>query len=302
MAPKNYGQLERRIIEIFEGSNFELNGKNYSVDIVGKPTTARGECKTDVYVLAKDNSGNALELKISVKSKGTNEFQENKVSSEKAEVYFGEDWQDIIKRAALSLKDKFESCVLINIPGKHPVKPNSILLGWKLEIASKARKLSTLAPLTIQEIKDYVYKGTNQAQDKKNAYVKGAVIPNSGVADYLLEVEVNDLQSAQDVVSKLELIETKIFPETHLIFTANNYRTDKGKSDGPRPLAVYLKWSFEGGKLKYDYIYDSPLAYKGQSDIQPVVQGVMENFGFNGLFKLDLNREDIDNPELVLFN
>jgi hypothetical protein len=41
-------------------------------------------------------------------------------------------------------------------------------VGWKLEIASKKRDLSVKVPLTDEEIREYVYRGTNQPNSKKN--------------------------------------------------------------------------------------------------------------------------------------
>lgn len=52
---------------IFIRKKFTYEQANYSVLKCDKPTSSKGECKTDVYVLAQDDLGNQKEFKISVK-------------------------------------------------------------------------------------------------------------------------------------------------------------------------------------------------------------------------------------------
>lgn len=121
---KMYRELEDHIISTFNNERiFHYREKQYSVIVATKPRPSSGECKTDVYVLLKDENNKKYEVKISVKRKGNNEFQENKVTAKKAEAYFGATWQSIISRAAYSIQDRFESRPLIYQSGKHPTKP-----------------------------------------------------------------------------------------------------------------------------------------------------------------------------------
>jgi hypothetical protein len=127
MPKKNYGKLENTIIEIFnrEGS-FTMNNIKYNVLLVGKPRPASGECKTDVLIIGEDKFSNKIQLKISVKTKSSNEFQENKVTAEKAEAYFGTDWKEIIIAATKSISHEFQNRPLIYVSGRYPI--NLILL------------------------------------------------------------------------------------------------------------------------------------------------------------------------------
>ena len=95
---KKYKQLEDHIINTFNrDKRFNINNKVYSVIFATKPRPSTGECKTDVYVLFKEEeTEDYYELKISVKRRSNNEFQENKVTAGKAESYFGLDWTNII--------------------------------------------------------------------------------------------------------------------------------------------------------------------------------------------------------------
>ena len=164
MAKKMYGKLEEHVIELFQKERlFAYHGKMYELMNAGKPRPqGSGECKTDVFVRAKEQiSGDIEDIKISVKTEGDQEFQENKVSMDRAEAFFGKDWETIVSNATKSLKSSFESRALLYASGHYPTKPNSVTVGWKLEIASKPRALSVKAPLTDKEIRDYVYKVSN---------------------------------------------------------------------------------------------------------------------------------------------
>lgn len=46
----------------------------------------------------------------------------------------------------------------------------------------------------------------------------------------------------------MELIDNVDIGDTYFIFTANNYRTDVKKADGPRALAVRIEWVVDNGK------------------------------------------------------
>lgn len=300
MVKKDYGLLEQHIISLFnQEKRFVFEGKEYTVVIADKPRPSSGECKTDVYVLAIDNCKNKIELKISAKLKSSNEFQENKVNAARAEAYLGENWSEIISKAAYSIHEKFEEKHLIYVSKHHPTAANSITLGWKFEIASKPRALSVKAPLTIDEVRNYVYKGTNQTEIKKHSFVNKERIKNSGIADCLLISEIDELKTVDDIINNLILIDNYIPPETHFIFTANNYRTKENKADGPRPLAVYIKWSCKNKKLCHEICYDSPLKYTGENDIKPILLNALDELCKYHPCDFDCNC-DIENPNILL--
>lgn len=91
----DFGEAERRILGfMLEGTEFVFEGKEYAVVLSGKPTCRKGEPKTDIYILAESDEGD-IEIKISYKKENA-DFIENKMSAERAEQLFGEDWIDII--------------------------------------------------------------------------------------------------------------------------------------------------------------------------------------------------------------
>lgn len=290
MSKKDYGKLEQHIISIFkkEGS-FYFNGENYTVQNIAKPTVSSGgECKTDVFLEGKSDSGKHIILKLSVKRESNNEFQENKVSAERAESYFGSNWSEIIKKSCLSIMDNFHKQPLVFATGKHPTKPNSITLGWKLEIASKPRTLSTKIDLTDQEVRDYVYKGTNLSSSKKNALINGVAIPDSGVAEYILFSEIADIKTTADVINNMKLINSLIIKPTYLIFTGNNLRTAEDKTDGARPLAVKVKWQLIEGKISREIVFDAPLEETGK-DRKHLVYKMLKELGISHPSKMSKN-------------
>lgn len=265
MAIKNYGQLEQTIIENFKNKGtFYFQGEQYKIIRVGKPTVSHGECKTDVYILGQTNSGILKEIKISVKTESNNEFHENKVTAQRAEEYFGLDWANTISNTSRSIENRFLLQPVIYGSGKHPTKPNSITQGWKLEITSKPRNLSAPIALSEQQIREYVYKGSNLSEAKRNASVNGTIITNSGVAEYILYSELYSNLNPDDILNELVSIDTMKIKPTYLIFTANNWRTDVDKTDGPRSLAVRVKWELIKGRLSRSILFDEPLIHTGQ--------------------------------------
>lgn len=282
MAKKEYGQLEEHIINMFQRDRvFTYHKKLYEVLTVGKPRPQGngGECKTDVFVRGKEQQTGSIEdIKISVKNENK-EFMGNKLKKEDVEAYFGPDWEKIVMEATTSLKTSFENRVLVYASGKYPTKPNSVTVGWKLEIADRPRELSTKIPLSDQEIRDYVYKGTNLTTEKKNSYVNGEIIQNSGVADYLITTSIPKITSANDVINQMELIDEANIGDTYFVFTANNYRTDKDKADGPRSLAVRVEWGCKNNQMIPVFYYDKPLQYTGERDMAPHVKAALKTLG-----------------------
>lgn len=298
MPKKQYGELEAHIIRTFqqEGS-FRFRDMDYQVVCADKPRPqVPGECKTDVYVLGRAlSTGAPLELKISVKWEDRQEFQENKIKPERAEAIFGPGWESIIETAARSLQPQFENRPLLYASGCHPTKPNSITLGWKLELANKPRQLSAPVPLQDWQVREYVYKGTNQPPQKRDAVVCGRIIPGSGVAEYLLVTSIPKIGSTADVIAQMQPIDTVPLAPMYLIFTANNYRTDVEKADGKRPLAVRIEWMYFNGLLYPEFHYDHPLRYTGGGNMAPLARQALRALGCRNITDID-PQEDLVDP------
>lgn len=293
-----FGNAERRILTLLSCNQlFNLNGKTYMIVMSGKPTCYKGEPKTDIYIRAinQHNSSDFIEIKISFKKENA-DFIENKTNAERAEQLLGPDWQAIIQTATTNKKSLFLSRDLVYKLKHIRTLPGSITLGWKFELLNKmSGDLSGLMPLNHKQVLD-VYSGTNLSIDKKNSYVNGEVVINSGIANYIL---MNDsVQSAQEVINNLIPIEEYVHHNPHIYFAckALNYRSIEGKWDGDRPLAVYVDWQVVNGKLTPNLKFDTPLIIKGNYVANNLINCLrllrITNAG-------SINRTNFSNPELI---
>lgn len=267
----DFGDAERRILSFMaEGTEFAFQGKDYKIILSGKPTCHKGEPKTDIYILAESGS-DKTEIKISYKKKNA-DFIENKMSEERAEQLFGDDWENIIEQSTTAISDRFEERILIYKNKFKSTEKGAITLGWKFELLNKnSGELSGKMLLTEEQVID-VYAGSNLADDKRNAMLAGRVIENSGIANYILMDE--KVHSAQDVIDKMIPITeyVKIHPDIYFACKALNYRTYAEKWDGDRPLSVQVFWSVKENKLVPELVYDRPLTVKGNEVAERLLQ------------------------------
>lgn len=266
----DFGVAEKRILEFMsKGTDFIFNGERYTVALSGKPTCHKGEPKTDIYVFAKSVK-DEIEIKISYKKENA-DFVENKMSAERAEQLFGEEWISIIEQSTTAIQDKFYKRMLIYKNGFRKTKKGSITLGWKFELLNKiGGDLSGKMLLTDEQVVD-VYAGSNLSPDKKNASVCGQTIKNSGVANYILMDE--NVHSAQDVIDKMIPIRQYVMmhPDIYFACKALNYRTFDEKWDGNRPLSVQVKWDAIDNRLVPKLVFDKPLIVKGDEVAQRLI-------------------------------
>lgn len=210
----DFGDAERRILAFMaEGTEFVFQEKNYKIILSGKPTCHKGEPKTDIYILA-ESSSDKVEIKISYKKENA-DFIENKMSADRAEQLFGEDWVNIIEQSTMAISDRFEERMLIYKNKFKRTEKGAITLGWKFELLNKnSGDLSGKMLLTEEQVID-VYAGSNLVDDKRNAMVSGQVIENSGIANYILMDE--NVNSAQDVIDKMVPIKeyVKMHPDIY---------------------------------------------------------------------------------------
>lgn len=260
----DFVRTERSVEELFpKGSVFSLEGKDYKVLLSGKPRPSQGECKTDVYIKGIASNGEVRELKISVKQKNA-DFLENKMSFDRAHEILGENASCIIRHCLLSIKDCFLNDFLVYFEKKGKTRAHTMKLGWKFELLNKlSGEKSGVLELTERQKND-VFAGINLSEDKRNSRVNGQVINESGVANYILNIDDDNI--TQDTcLRNMQSIEEYAKSQTiYFACKALNYRFDENKWDGPRPLSVYVDWFVENGKLNAHLIFDHPLEHKGK--------------------------------------
>ena len=292
---KTFSTAEKEILNMFTtGTSFKYDGKDYVVDLSGKPTCSKGEPKTDIYIKAKSSCNDYKEFKISFKKENA-EFLENKTNAERAEQLFGEFWSSIISNATSNLRNDFLSRTLIYKKKIGKTDAGAITLGWKFELLTvPSGHLSGNMQLTREQVID-VYAGTNLTGDKRDSSVNGMTISNSGVANFIL-VQNQPIQNAQQAINSLISIEDYVNqnPDVYFACKALNYRSFKHKYDGNRPLAVYVDWSVNNGKLSHQICFDTPLQQGGNYAYERLKKA-LDQLGIETTD--DLNEENVEYPD-----
>lgn len=308
MGSKAFSVSEHFILELFPvGSSFSYKGNVFVVDKAGKPTCDKGEPKTDIYIRAYDSNGNKKEFKISYKQDNA-DFLENKTNAERAEQIFGENWSEIISEATKEIEDSFYHRPTIYKKASGKTEEGCITLGWKYELLNKkSGDLSAEVLLTDEQTID-VYAGTHLDQKKKHAKVGNEIIYNSGVANFLLFKNVDNLHSAQDVIDNIVPIEEYVRneqPKIYFACKALNYRTERvdengnldPKYDGNRPLSVYIEWSKKDDVLHADFVFDRPLENGGDYAFDQLWKALYEM----GITTTDdINENNVDDSVNIL--
>ena len=273
---KAYIKAEEKVINIFApGTNFTFKSENYTTELAQKPkTNTLGDCKTDVYILAKSNrNSEKIDLKISIK-KNNADFLENKMRANRAKVIFGDNYKSTIESLTTSVAKDFEEANLIYFDKKGNTNPCSITLGWRFEVInSKDASRSGLLNFTNKQLLE-VYSGPKLEEKKRNAEIDGKIVENSGVAEFMLKPDTLITNSAQDVIDNLTPISQYITnTKVYFVCKALNYRVLPSynfKIEGNRSMSVYVDWKikkkfcFFGRKyLSGKLIFNDPLEKKG---------------------------------------
>jgi hypothetical protein len=257
-----HGETERFIVKLFEDSKeFVFDGEKLKILKIGKPSPARGECKTDVYILAINENLEEKEIKISIKQSDA-DFLENKMSLERAIEIFGIEAKSILIESIKSVEDTFSKDFLVYFKKHIRTEEKCIKIGWKFELINKSGVNRSGKIELTREQKINVYAGSNLSKEKKDSKVKGEVIIDSGVANYILEVENCNNNLSYYINNLLPIEEYAEKQNIYFACKAINYRAQKDKWDGNRPLSVYIDWRLEDGVVKADFVMDKPLEIK----------------------------------------
>lgn len=268
-----FSATEKQILATLKSNkSLIFNDKLYSIIECDKPTTIKGEPKTDIYILLQDENKDFLEVKISIKQKNA-DFLENKITDTRALEIFGNNWQDIIQKLITPIKCKFFNKKLIYKESFGHADKGTITLGWRFEITNKPQgELSGLLPV---ELAEEVLSGKNLANDKKNSYINKKIVQGSGIAEYILpNADTLDPANINLIFSSLIPIKDYIKQEGVALYfacKASNYRTlyipkekteTVHKIEGNRHLSVYVDWKDTNNKLDYEICFNNPLSTK----------------------------------------
>lgn len=264
----NYQETEELAKQIFKaGEKFSYEDQEYTIEFSGKPRPAKGECKTDLYVLTKNYNGEKREFKFSIK-KDNYQFLENKINSETAEEIFGPDFKKIISEQSTKLTEKFNSKIKIKKDENEEIE--TIPMGWKLEIfKDTSGVLATELDLGSDQLRS-ILTGEGRSESKINCKVNGEEIKSSGIANLMLILPEGDHNldntDLDYLLSKVMTIDEHLEEiDINARYTALNFRAkklglgrEKGKWDSNRPLAVWVDWVKNEGKLEPSLVVDEP--------------------------------------------
>ena len=290
-----FSETERHIRGIMSiGTTVTYNNIKYTITKCDKPSPNKGECKTDVYLELKSPTDELLILKISIKQTNA-DFLENKINIVRATEIFGVQVNDILTKSIDSIKDKFKCDYLVCFDSYGRTEAGTIKIGWKFELLNKSGGDKSGKMILTDEQKIDIYAGVNLSEDKKNCTVGGVKINNSGVADFILEVDPNDLSNnPQDYIDNLKPIDIYApLQDIYFACKAVNYRADKDKWDGNRPLSVYVNWSLSNGKLSAELVLNDPLNTCA-NDIGRNIQSILKS--------LKICKNNFNNLRNVLHN
>ena len=132
-------------------------------------------------------------------------------------------------------------------------------MGWKCEANTGSRDLSV--EITGEErirLLRSMYLGTNQPDDKRNALINSVRVDDSGIPNFMLQSDIENLTNVQDVFDNLETVDDYINarPSLYVIFTGLNYFIDDGYFEDGRELWVWPIWYVENGLLCSELVFD----------------------------------------------
>lgn len=276
-----YHDTENAVLALFQpGTKVNYNGRTYTISTAGKPqASGSGEGKTDCYVGCTDGT----EFKISIKQDNA-DFLDNKISAQRAEVLFGSNWGDILGSVVDRLSQRFARRQLIYPDANGRTEAGSITLGWRCDIMNKpSGELSE--PLTTDtRIKGEILSGENLPSDKRDSYVNGSRIPNSGIANLFWEQRGSFPATPEEFLNQCQTIAAAAAAAGDLYIAAKavNYRLLCEKYDGNRPLLVPIRWEAVNGSLVPELILNEPLLH-GATEMAEKLQNALRTLDVSSI-------------------
>ena len=216
---------EQKVRDVINNEGiFEWNGDQYTVEFCGKPITASGEPKTDTFVRAFNEKKEKVDIKISSKKTNFGYLQNHPMKSKLYEFYGPECKEILIKMQ----KQTFD-----NHPNIQPIiftGDPGFTLGWRNEYLQERTR--ALGMRLTQDVANKVWWGEGSPQEYLDATVNGISIPNSGMPDWILIKDGNDINTTNDIFPNLQNI--RVFAKNHNLvdstWQAHNYKMHRRKT------------------------------------------------------------------------
>ena len=208
---------------------FQLNSSEYEIVQLSKPTVSGGggETKTDIYIKAKNKSNNKEEeIKISYK-KPSFSFVENKIKLNRAKAIYGNNWSKIIQEQINEIRDNFLAKPLVYFEKNGRIEKGSITLGWRYEMEHSGSR--SLGAKIKQDIAAQVWENKGAQTQYKDGIVDGVEIPLSGMPNFCLTIDPENINTPDDIFGNLVSMKELILTHGNITaaFLAQNYRSHK---------------------------------------------------------------------------
>ena len=216
-------------------------------------------------------------------------FVENKIKSHRAEAIYCKKWSEIICEQINEIRDNFLAKPLIYFESTGHTERGSFTLGWRYEMEHNGKR--KLQVKVKQDIAAQVWKNKGAQAQYRDGIVDGEKIPFSGMPNFCLTIEPDDVKTADDVFRNLVSMDELI--QTHgnitAAFLAQNYRSHKHKQEGnKRHLGVWINWKIVNGKLDCEYVFDKPLEMESRPRLENLKDCLKElGIDLEGNFNID---------------
>ena len=134
--------------------------------------------------------------------------------------------------------------------------------------------------------------GEHLQKNRRNAKVKGKVIPESGIPTHVLTKNLDENSTFEEAFNEKVMLPIEKFMEKyqnyfHVILKANNYRSlrndksSKGRCDGSRPLFIQNRWFVKNGCLDRELICDFDKAFDRNDQSRESLEDALEQLGID---------------------
>ena len=217
---------EQRVRDVINKEGvFEWNEERYTVEFCEKPITTSGEPKTDTFVRATNEKTNKhVDIKISSK-KANFGYLDNHPMKARLYAFYGPECEEILTKMQKEIFGKHPDLQPINFEGEP-----GFTLGWRNEYLQENTR--ALGMKLTQDVAAKVWWGEGSPKEYLDATVKGNKIKNSGMPDWLLVKDGEDIKTTKDIFPNLKNI--REYAKTHNLvdatWQAHNYKMHRKKT------------------------------------------------------------------------
>ena len=296
---KKHSENERILGKLFSvGTKFVFDGIEYESKISDEPKSQDGDgCPiTDLYLEAKPTKEKVDNLILKISLKKTDwEFIKNHMQKSDAQELFFDDYNKVIKNYIGRSYDLLKDLPVVDLgyDGKiinRKLQTGGFTLGWEMMVTKKNR-VESYGKLPGKYVNELVL-GEHLQKNRRNAKVKGKVIPESGIPTHVLTKNLDENSTFEEAFNDEIMLPIEQFMEEYqnkfyVILKANNYRSlknnksSKQRCDGSRPLFIQNRWFTKNGCLDRELICDFEKACDRNDQNRESLEAALEQLGID---------------------